>query len=350
MTQVSQLHHAPHEIPAFLLSWFILALPLPARTWTDTTGRAIEADFVRADATSVTLLFKGKETRLPLDRLSESDRKWIADQQANPGEASAPTAPAAAPGEFSLAGTPVKAGGPIVTVQTPLTEKTLKEFKGTKPTKLKLAVKLPAGFDPSKPQHVLWVSAAINSDKERTAGNCAAIGAYANTATAAGWVVVAADTDAGNPRREDNQDGDGADEAVHRQAIETLVATWPTAKTWGFACAGFSGGAKATFYRVGQLLASDLNVTGMFLGGCNENRMAGARNETKLSKSKLRKIKAFVSNGKADTVATPDHAKTVADSLEGDVGEVKLALYEGGHGLNQGELKKALAWFAEPQT
>lgn len=331
----------------FLLPWFILALPLSARTWTDTTGRAIEADFVRADATSVTLLFKGKETRLQLTRLSESDRKWIADNQAT---ASGGSAPAAAPGEFSLAGTPVKAGGPILTVQTPLTEKTLKEFKGTKPAKLKLAVKLPAGFDPSKPQHVLWVSAAINSDKERVAGNCAAIGGYANTATDAGWVVIAADTDAGNPRREDNQDGDGGDEAVHRQAVETLAAAWPGVKTWQFACAGFSGGAKATFYRVGQLLASELNVTGMFLGGCNENRTEGARAETHFPKSKLRKVRVFVSNGKADTIATLDQAKAVADAVDGDFGDVKFELYEGGHGLNQGELKKALAWFAEPQT
>jgi predicted esterase len=334
----------------FLLPWLVLVLPLSARTWMDTTGRAIEADFVRADATAVTVLFKGKETKLPLDRLSESDRKWIADQQTNPGGASAPTAPAAVPGEFSLAGTPVKAGGPTVTVQTPLTERTLKEFKGTKPTKLKLAVKLPTGFDPAKPQHVLWVSAAINSDKERVAGNCAAIGGYANTATAAGWVVVAADTDAGNPRKEDNLDGDGADEAVHRQAVETLAAVWPNVKTWQFACAGFSGGAKASFYRVGQLLASELNVTGLFLGGCNENRSAGARSETRFPKSKLRKVKVFVSNGKADTVSTPDHAKAVADGVESDFGDVKLELYEGGHGLNQGELKKALDWFAEPQT
>jgi predicted esterase len=331
-----------------LLPWLALALPLSARTWTDTTGRAIEADFVRADATSVTLLFKGKETRLSLDRLSESDRKWIADQQAAPGGATPPAATAS--GEFSLAGTSVKAGGPITIVQTPLTEKTLKEFKGTKPTKFKLAVKLPAGFDPSKPQRVLWVSAAINSDKERVAGNCAAIGGYANTATDAGWVVIAADTDAGNPRREDNQDGDGGDEAVHRQAVETLAAAWPGVKTWQFACAGFSGGAKASFYRVGQLLASELNVTGMFLGGCNENRTAGARAETNFPKSKLRKVRVFVSNGKTDTISTPDHAKAVADAVDGDFGDVKLELYEGGHGLNQGELKKALAWFAEPQT
>lgn len=329
----------------FLLPWCIFALPLSARTWTDTTGRAIEADFVRADATSVTLLFKGKETRLPLDRLSESDRKWIVDNQSTAGGG---TAPAAAPGEFSLAGTQVKAGGPVVTVLAPLTEKTLKEFKGTKPTKLKLAVKLPAGFDPAKPQHVLWVSAAINSDKERVAGNCAAIGGYANTATEAGWVVIAADTDAGNPRREDNQDGDHGDEAVHRQAVETLAATWPGVKTWQFACAGFSGGAKATFYRVGQLLAAELNVTGMFLGGCNENRTEGARAETHFPKSKLRKVRVFVSNGKADTIATPDQAKAVADAVDGDFGDVKFELYEGGHGLNPGELKKALAWFAEP--
>jgi hypothetical protein len=51
---------------AQLLVCFLLALPLAARSWTDTTGRTIEADFLSADATHVTLMFKGKETKLPL--------------------------------------------------------------------------------------------------------------------------------------------------------------------------------------------------------------------------------------------------------------------------------------------
>ncbi|MCW1884164.1 SHD1 domain-containing protein [Luteolibacter flavescens] len=317
-----------------------------ARTWTDTTGRKIEADIVRVEGEQVVLQFKGKEVKLALSKLSEDDRKFVVEWKET-----APETPAAAPaGALTLCGTALTAGGTVTTVQEPLSAATLKKFAkaDAKPTQLKIAIALPAGFDPAKPQHVMWVSAPINNEGERKSGNIGAMGGYAEAATQAGWVIIAADTDQGNARLEDNQRSEGGDLAVHKQAIEALVKAWPAAKTWKYACCGFSGGAKASFYRVGQLLDSDLAVTGLFLGGCNQDLTNSAREESGLRKSGLKKIRVYISNGKTDDISTVAHATSVKDSVEAQgYGEAKLEVFEGGHSMNRENFVSAMAWFKE---
>ena len=330
-----------------LLSGLFLATA-SARVWTDTTGRKIDAEIVRLEGNQVVLIFKGREVKLPLTRLGADDRKFAEEwQKAQPAPSEKREAPA---GELSLCGTPLKADGSVTTVQEPLSAATLKKFSkaDTKPAQLKLAVALPAGFDPAKPQHVMWVSAPINNDGERKRGNIGAIGGYAGTATQAGWVVVAIDTDQGNPRGEDNQNSGGPDLAVHEQAVEALAKAWPGFKSWKFACCGFSGGAKASFFRAGNLLACDLQVVGLFLGGCNQDMTANAREESGFRKSGIKKTRVFISNGKTDEISTVDHATKVKESVESQgYGDVKLELYEGGHSLNREEFGKAMTWFKE---
>jgi len=194
----------------------------------------------------------------------------------------------------------------------------------------------------------MWVSAPINSEEERKRGNIAAIDGYAGAATQAGWVVIAADTDQGNPRLEDNQNSEGGDLAVHKQAVEALAKAWPASKSWKYACCGFSGGAKATFFRGGDLLACELDVVGLFVGGCNQDMTANARAETGFRKSGLKKVRVFISNGKSDNISTVDHATKVKESVESEgYGEVRLELYDGGHSLNREEFGKAMTWFKE---
>ncbi|MFC7337331.1 hypothetical protein ACFQY0_09105 [Haloferula chungangensis] len=53
-----------------------------ARPWTDTQGRVIEAEFVSSDGKSVVIAKGGKEFTLPIERLSEADQKWLAEQSA----------------------------------------------------------------------------------------------------------------------------------------------------------------------------------------------------------------------------------------------------------------------------
>ena len=54
-----------------------VALASEPRTWTDTQGRTIEATFVKADETAVTVSRDGKETTIPLSMLSKVDLAWV---------------------------------------------------------------------------------------------------------------------------------------------------------------------------------------------------------------------------------------------------------------------------------
>lgn len=133
-----------------------------ARVWTDVSGRKIEAEIISVDGDKVVLQFKGKSVPLALAKLSPEDQKFVTtwqDERAA-GVVTTPSNPAAAV-DVTLCGKPVKPGGAVTIVEEPLSPAALKSFpkSGDKPSLLKIAVALPAGFDPAKPQHVMWVSA-----------------------------------------------------------------------------------------------------------------------------------------------------------------------------------------------
>lgn len=62
-----------------------------ARTWTDTTGRELEANFVSATEQAVTVRRStdGKVFEIPLERLSEADRAFVSEQLQTGGESDA---------------------------------------------------------------------------------------------------------------------------------------------------------------------------------------------------------------------------------------------------------------------
>ncbi|HEY1123973.1 MAG TPA: SHD1 domain-containing protein, partial [Haloferula sp.] len=87
---------------ALLLSGLFLATA-SARVWTDTTGRKIDAEIVRVEGDQVVVNFKGKETKLPLAKLSADDRKFAEEwQKTQPVDKAAPV------GGLSVCGTPLK--------------------------------------------------------------------------------------------------------------------------------------------------------------------------------------------------------------------------------------------------
>lgn len=332
-------------LPAMPLRSAVIALALAgtlsARSFTDASGKTIEAEFVSLVGETVTVARDGKLFTLPLSRFSKADQGFIKEQAT-----AKPVAPAAS-GKLMLAGKELKKGGEMNIVEAPLTEETLKKTRKNKDvTAIKLGIVLPANFDPVAPQKVLWISAAINSDAERTAGNISAINGYSGTAVASGWVVVAVDTNLGNPRQQDHLVAD-YDMAIQHQAVAMLSAAWPGFKKSQFACAGFSGGSKSSFFRLGHLSSAGLNVVGLFLGGCNHNTTEGAKEETKVRGGDLKKVKVFVSSGKTDDIATVPMGESVAAAAEKDFGKVRMEIFDGGHNLSQDHLKTALAWFLE---
>lgn len=317
-----------------------------ARPFADVNGKIIEAEFVKLEGGNVTITKDGKAFVVPLQRLSKPDQAFVMEESSKPS--AAPSAPAAG-GTFELAGTRIQADGKMQVVEAPLTEETLKKCRKEKEFKsLKIAIALPKTFDPAVPQKFLWISAAINSDLERQGGNLRAFPVYTGTALAAGWGVVAVDCNTGNPRGMDNSGNSDADVAVHRQAVEMLSAAWPIFRQSVFACAGFSGGAKTSFHRVAQLATFDLDVVGLFLGGCNEDMTEPAKAETGVSSSALRKVKVWVSNGTVDKIASVDQGKKVGESADKSFGEVRIETYDGNHSLSREQLASALEWFLVP--
>lgn len=314
---------------------------LAARPFTDVSGKTIEAEYVSLVDGVVTVSKGGQAFKLPLARFSQADQDFIGAQ------ATKSPVPAAT-GNLQLNGKELTRGGATNVVEAPLSEETLKKTRKNKEiTGIKIALALPANFDPALPQKFLWVSAPINNEAERNAGNLAAMRTYSATAIAEGWAVVAVDGNLGNPRKEDNIAAD-ADLPIQQQAVAMLSAAWPGFAKSTFACAGFSGGSKASFYRVGQLATAGLRVSGLFLGGCNQNMTEDARKETKVHGGELRKIRLFVSNGNSDKIATVEAGNAVGTSADKDFGEVRIETYEGGHSLSHEHLKAALAWFLEP--
>lgn len=325
-------------LPRSAVILLALAGTLSARSFTDASGKTIEAEFVSLAGETVTISRDGKPFTLPLARFSEADQDFIKEQA---------TAKPVATGKLMLAGKELKKGGDLNIVEAPLTEKTLKETrKDKKVSSIKLGIVLPANFDPAAPQKVLWLSAAINSDAERTAGNISAMNGFSGTAVANGWVVIAADTNQGNPRQQDHLVAE-YDMAIQQQAAAMLTAAWPGFVKSQFACAGFSGGSKSSFYRLAHLSTAGLNVTGLFLGGCNQNLTAAAKEETKVRGGDLKKIRVFVSSGKTDDIATVQMGESVAAAAEKDYAKVRMEIFDGGHSISQDHLKTALAWFTE---
>jgi len=73
-----------------LMALLLAASPTQAevRTWTNTSGVVIEAEFVSADETTVTIkrVSDRKEFSIAIDTLSEADQRWLQEQKAPDGE------------------------------------------------------------------------------------------------------------------------------------------------------------------------------------------------------------------------------------------------------------------------
>ncbi|MGJ8672878.1 hypothetical protein [Rubritalea sp.] len=59
-----------------------------ARTWTDVKGRSLEAELINKTDTTVTVLLKGKETEIPLTKLSKQDQEFVKGWEAEGAQAS----------------------------------------------------------------------------------------------------------------------------------------------------------------------------------------------------------------------------------------------------------------------
>ncbi len=309
-----------------------------ARTWTSSDGKKIEAELVKVDAGNVVLLMQGKEFRVPLDRLSPEDQTFL--KQAPPA---APAVAAASAGE--LFGTKL-VPGQQADVTGPLNEKTIKALDGNKlkPTKMKIRLQIPADFDPNKPQKVFWTVGGINNEGERLRGN---IGTFdrGKVPQSKGWLIISADTEHGNPRETTIEQWKG-DHEFHQQVIEEVTRVWPNFKTWKHACGGHSSGAKASFFRIAQLLDIKVNVVGGYFSGCNQSMAATAIKETGIRASDFKDVKGFQSTGDKDHLVGADKIDRVNQEMQASgFKKIESKTFPGGHSMSSEQLGEAVDWF-----
>ncbi len=202
-------------------------------------------------------------------------------------------------------------------------------------TKLKAAVALPAGFDLRRAWPVLLVTAPSGVSAMQS------LNAYTNVALAAGWIVVAID----GPPVKALDDNHIFARAMISSLLDQLRTSWPQSKQWPFACAGFSGGAKRAAMTAAQMMRQSDVVIGVFMGGCNEDRVTLGYQISRPG-AKFLDVPMFLSNGRRDPIAGPQPAQFVKASME-QTGfrKVRLETYDGEHRLDTNHVRQALEWF-----
>lgn len=324
-----------------LLLAFGLNPVLTARTWTNKDGRAIEAEIVSADDSLVTIQKGDKEFKLPLDRLSDPDQEyvkgWLLEQEEIAKKKSEELAVPAVPGEVSFDGKPLILGGKTNLFEYQYTPEQLakvKKDKGTD-TGYKIALALPADFDPTKRQKVFVVCTAVNNAKQGADGNVGMMGFFGKQCTQSGWVCLAYDTNLGRT----NHFGD------LRAALDKINGQWPQFKTWDFAVGGFSGGAKACFYPCAFLLKNEYKVVGAFLAGCNEDYSGTARDLFDAPKAAYKNLKVFMGN----PTYKADYAAPVSASMKKNgISDIRAEVHQGKNSLDYAQFAEGLKWFAGP--
>lgn len=82
------------KVQPLLLCLIVTSALAAPRTWTDTQGRSLQAEYISSDAVTVTLRIAGKEHQIPITRFSPADQAWIAQQK---GSSTAAASAAAIP-------------------------------------------------------------------------------------------------------------------------------------------------------------------------------------------------------------------------------------------------------------
>lgn len=329
-----------------------------AHTWTDAKGRTLEAELVRVDRDIITVNRNGSEVPIKIESLSQVDQAYVTEWAKD--HASGQTTPVSAPGTITLDGKSIEPGGKMNLIEKPYSPDTLKilaqhkhESFSTGDTSpdskklydgrdnaLRMAVAVPENFNPLKPMNVFIVITAVNSEAERAAGNIPKFAMFAKSCVENGWVCLAIDSNDGVPMNF----------ATYDEAFTLIEKSWPGFTGNRFATGGFSGGSKGCWGPMAWLEKTKRNAIGVFMGGCNEDYSERFRKQLSAPSTGYRKIRAFISTGKADNIATPAQADSVKNSLKkNDVKNIRLEFHDGGHSLFLPHFVEALKWWTEPE-
>lgn len=329
------------------------------RIWTDVDGRKIEATMLGLKNDSVRVLLKGKEIQIPMNRLSEEDRHYAQDWK--PGdeepeedvedeepEADAPKDPDKKPadvrlpaGKATFDGKELITGGKSNFYEYDYSEEYIKDIKKkfkAEDTGYRIAISVPADFDPSKPQKVFVACGAANNAKQAADGNIGAQRFYAGWAVSRGWVCIGYGSNIGLAATHDGG---------YLQSIDKLKEVWPGFAGWTIVTGGNSGGAKGALRDACTLKHKGVPVRGVFVAGCNDaGNLAWGRDAYKLSKGDIKEMRFYLSSSRTGYgQATIDG---MIASIKGEGGSViRSELFDDNFDNRKAQLHIALDWFAQ---
>lgn len=283
-----------HRLLTFILG-FAVAAPAMAREWTSTDGRKLQADFVSATATHVTLKIAGKDTPVPLSRLSAADQSFVKEQMTKPAAAAKPIE-----GSFAK----------LITGDWALSEhKNLpfalyasKELDASKVYPLILALHGKSDSNENGPQVGRWMKSFATEDRYKK-NPCIVVAPLCYQpygGTGGGW-----------------SDKPGT-EAI--SLVKELLKSLPIDKSRVY-CIGYSMGAFGTCHLINN--ESRLFAAGVAVAGCTGPETAGA----------FKKVPLWLFHAADDTVVPVKYSRDLWESLKRDK-ECKYTEYPtGGHGI-----------------
>lgn len=241
--------------------------------------------------------------------------------------------------EMSFAGATLTPGA-TVTAQVPLNaaeQGYVSEGGNAVPPHALATLAVPPGFTSGKSWPVL-VCISTSDFKRQNRNDLADF--YRETAFAEGWVLLAGDGP--EPARHDTS---GWRAGTTLAALDALHRSFPASQNWRVAVAGFSGGAKRAGTIAPLLAVAGCRVTGIFLTGINEDRLADSYRKFQPGSGFLR-TPIFVSSGQADRIAPPDAQRSVvAATQRAGFTQVRHEFFPEGHNVKRAHLRAALRWF-----
>ena len=205
-----------------------------------------------------------------------------------------------------------------------LTHGTLREFNVELPDELRtmagrgklshvahalVTVAVPTGIDVGRDTPLLVVSATSEPGYQSSRH---LLRDYADAATSAGWMIVAADPAEGVAF---DQDGVPMRLALNTAALAVVSREWPDAAKAPLAFGGFSGGAKYSGWLAAAFASQRRAVIGIYLAGINQNTVIDGATQFGVLDGAFRRIPVFLQVGDQDDIATPTDHRTLASEL-----------------------------------
>ncbi len=205
-----------------------------------------------------------------------------------------------------------------------------------------VTIAVPANFDAANAYPVMVISAT--SDAEYRSSR-RLLGAYADAARQAGWILVAADA---AEVIAVGQDDVGLRYALNAAALAALALQWPGAAKAPLAFGGFSGGAKYSGWLAAAFASQGRSISGIYLAGINADTIVVAAQHFNVLDDRFRRIPVFLQSGEKDEVATPDDHRAVYDRLKrARFKDVRIKYVTAAHEVDPTPLRAALDWFRE---